>query len=233
MSHPDRALREEALAKLARLDAGRKALAQALLDADTPDRAWALAKAQTPFAREYPAAARDKVFAQACKYLEADDRRADALLFLLRESDAADLRERVEARAVAFRKKKDYPTAAAYLRLLTRDPACGFPVRFELAGCLLKLSGHELSAESRAGDPCLHQFGQLFQGYEAELFAALEKAKWLEPDDLYYLGFHFAEQPGRARQFGGRVLQLVVKRSPKTKTGQAAKSKLKREGLES
>jgi len=54
----------------------------------------------------------------------------------------------------------------------------------------------------------------------------------LDPEDLYYLGFHFAEQPDtRRREFGGKVLQLVVKRSPKGKTGQAAKSKLKREGL--
>jgi hypothetical protein len=231
LSHPDRALREEALARLTSLDYGRKALTQALLDAETADRAWALARAQAPFVKEYPAAARDKLFALACEYLEADDRRADALLFLLREADAAGLRDRIEERALAFRKKKDYETAAAYLRLLTRDPACGFAVRFELAACLLKLSGHELSAESRAGDPCLHQFAHLLQGYEAELFAALEKAKWLEADDLYYLGFHFAEQMGRAQAFGGKVLQLLIKRSPKTKTAQAAKSKLKREGL--
>ena len=65
----------------------------------------------------------------------------------------------------------------------------------------------------------------------SKLTAALEKAKWLEADDLYYLGFHFAEQPGRWQPFGGRVLQLLVKRSPKTKAAQAAKSKLKREGL--
>jgi hypothetical protein len=231
LSHPDRALRDEALARLARLDAGRKALAQALLDADSPDRAWALARAQAPFAKDLPAAARDKLFAQACKYLESDDRRAEPILFLLREADAAGLRDRIEEKAVGFRKKKDYETAAAYLRLLTRDPACGFPVRFELAACLLKLSSHELSAESRANDPCLHQLGNLFQGYEAELSAALEKAKWLEADDLYYLGFHFAELAGRAQQLGGRVLQMVVKRSPKSKTAQAAKSKLKREGM--
>ena len=34
-----------------------------------------------------------------------------------------------------------------------------------------------------------------------------------------------------ARKVGGRVLQLTVQRSPKGKTAQAAKSKLKREGL--
>src|SRR5439155_599110 len=142
------------------------------------------------------------------------------------------LRDRVEERAIALRKKKNYETAILYLRLLTRDPACGMPVRFELAGCELKRSGKELSAESRAADPALQQFANLLQHYEeGELFDRVEKARWLEPEDLYYLGFHFAEQVGRAQAFGGRVLQLVVGRSPKSKLAQAAKSKLKREGL--
>jgi len=50
------------------------------------------------------------------------------------------------------------------------------------------------------------------------------QVKWLDPEDLYYLGFHFAEKDGAAKHFGGKMLKLVVKRSPKTKTGQAAKT---------
>ncbi len=131
-----------------------------------------------------------------------------------------------------WRKKKAYETALLYLRLLIRDPACGFPIRLELAACGLKVSGHDLSAEARASDPCLQQFATLCQGYETELSAELEKIKWLEPDDLYYLGFHFAEQVGQPRQFGGKVLRWLLKRSPRTKLGQAAKSKLRGAGLE-
>ena len=89
-----------------------------------------------------------------------------------------------------------------------------------------------LSPEARAGDPCLSQFATLCQGYEAELSAQLEKIKWLEAEDLYYLGFHFAEQVGQQRQFGGKVLRLLMKRSPRTKLAQAAKSKLRGSGLE-
>ena len=101
-----------------------------------------------------------------------------------------------------------------------------------MAACQLKESDKALPAESRANDAALQQFANLWQTYEAELFDELNKAKWLDPEDLYYIGFHFAEQPDtRRREFGGKVLQLVVKRSPKGKTGQAAKSKLKREGL--
>ena len=232
LNHPDRSLRDGALARLTRLKQGQKALTGALLEADSADKVWMLARTQAPFARSFPAEWRDKVFARTCEYLEANDRRADALLFLLREADAAGLRDRLQERALYWRKKKAYETALLYLRLLIRDPSCGFAIRLELAACGLKVSGKELSAEARAADPCLQQFATLCQGYEAELWAELEKIKWLEPEDLYYLGFHFAEQGGQQKQFGGKVLRLLVKRSPRTKLAQAAKSKLRGAGLE-
>lgn len=231
MQHPDRSLRDAALARLARLDHGRDALTKALLDADTPDRAWSLAKTQTQFARDYPAAWRDKVFTKASSYLEAEDRRADALFHLLREANPADLRDRLEEKGLALRKKKAYEKALLYFRLLARDPACGFPVRLELAACALKLSAHDLTAQARADDPALQQFAGLLQHHEDELFDALEKIKWLEAEELYYLGFDFAEKEGASRKIGGQVLHLVVKRWPKIKVGQAAKSKLRSHGL--
>ena len=87
IKHPDRALRETALARLTKLEHGRKALTAALLEAETPDQAWTLARTQAPFAADYPPEWRMEVFAKACSYIEADDRRAEPLLFLLRETD--------------------------------------------------------------------------------------------------------------------------------------------------
>ena len=231
LRHPDRGLRDAALARLADADHGRQALVAALLDAATPDLAWPLARAQAPFARKYPAARREEVFDRAADYIEAGDRRADPLLFLLKETDPADLRDRLEARALAHRKKKAYPTALLYLRLLARDPACAFPTRLELAACGLKVSGKDLAAESRVGDPCLGQFALLCQQDEAELVRQVGQIKWFDTEDLYYLGFHLAEQEGRAKKAGGEVLKLAAKRSPRTKVGQAAKRKLASAGL--
>jgi hypothetical protein len=232
LHHPDRSLRDGALARLTRLKQGQKALTMALLEAETPDSSWTLSRALAPYTRAYPPEWREKVFAQACEYLEANDRRTDALLFLLREADPAELRERLEERAIHWRKKKAFETALLYLRLLIRDPSSGFPIRWELACCGLKVSSRDLSPEARASDPCLQQFSTLCQGYEAELSAELEKSKWLEPEDLYYLGFHFAEQLGQQKQFGGKVLRFLVKRSPRSKLAQAAKRKLRGAGLE-
>jgi hypothetical protein len=206
-------------------------LTDALLAADTPDRAWVLARAQAPFAKTYPAAWREALFARASEALEAADRRTDAFLFLLRAADAAQTRDRLENRALALRKKKDYARALVYLRALARDPACGLTVRLELAACGLKVSRQDLSAEARANDPTLEQFARVILAQPVEVRAYLEKAAWLEPSDLLYLGFHFAEREGAEKKFGGEMLHLVVKRSPRSKVAQNAKSKLRSAGL--
>jgi len=231
LRHPDRALRDDALARLAHLSAGRSALTEALFAADTPDAAWALARTQEPFVAGYDAALRGRLLVQACAHLEAGDRRADPLLHLVRVADAHDLRDRLEERALALRKKKQYDKALLYLRLLTRDPACGAPIRLEAAACALRVSGHDVSAEARAADPSLAQFARLVDNHEAETLDFVQKAKWLEPEDLFYLGFHFAEKERAEKKFGGEMLRLMVKRSPKSKLAKDARSKLRGEGL--
>jgi hypothetical protein len=232
LRHPDRGLRNDALARLGKLNAGRTALAEALLAAESPDAAWTLARTQEPFVGGYDAALRGRLFDRASEYLEAGDRRADALLHLLRVADAPGLRDRLEERALALRKKKQYDRALVYLRLLTRDPACGAAIRLEATGCALKVSGRDLSAEARAADPALQQFARLIDNHEAETLDFVGKAKWLEPEELFYLGFHFAEKERAEKRFGGEMLRLVVKRSPKSKLAKDAKSKLRGEGLE-
>jgi hypothetical protein len=232
LDHPDRSLRELALKCLGQLTQGREALARKLLEAESPDQAWALARGQVAFARDYPAALRTKLFTRACAYLEAADRRADPLLFLLRESDGHDLRDRLEERALALRKKGQYASALIYLRLLTRDPACGDPIRFELAACGLKVSEHDLAADARAADPCLEQFAGLLRRHEIKPLEWIEKAKWLDADDLFYLGFHFVEGGREDKDFGAGVLRLLIRRSPRSKHAKDAKNKLRSQGLQ-
>jgi HEAT repeat protein len=233
LRHADRGLRDTALAALTQRKHGRAALAQALLGAETPDEAWSLARAQAPHAAEYPPALRAKILQQAQAWLEEGDRRADALLFLPREVDAGALRDQLEERALALRKKKNYAAALAYLRYLGRDPACAESLRFEAAACGLRLSERDLAAESRAADPCLQQFARLIHGHETDPAERLRQAKWLEPEDLFYLGFHFAEQTDRREHaFGGEALKLLIQRSPRSKLAKDARSKLRSLGLD-
>jgi hypothetical protein len=227
LAHPDRGLRDAARAKLAKLEHGRKALAAAVLKAGTADEMWQLARSVAPFVGTFPDKLRTEFFAHACRYLEADDHRSDPLLFLLREADAVGLRDRLHEQGVARRKKKDYETALKYLKLLARDPAIGFPVRLELAMCGLKLSGKDVAADARANDPSLRQFEHVLAQDPDEVLKQVSKAKWLDPEDLYYLGFHFAERFGKEKEFGAAVLKAVVKGSPRSKAAAAAKNKLK------
>jgi HEAT repeat protein len=231
LRHSDRKLRDEALAALRGAASGREALFDALLETDTPDETWFLAKALGESASELPEKAHDRLFAQACAYQDKDDRRADALWFLLRAADALGTRDRIEERAEALRKKRDYAKAQSYLRLLTRDPAVGPPLRFEEAALGLKLSEHDTAAVARNADPSLAQFTRLLQNLGFDLLGAVAKAKWLDEEDLFYLGFHFAGENKQAKEFGKGVLELLIKRAPKSERAKDAKRKLKSEGL--
>ncbi len=229
LGHPDRALRDEILAALRASPAGRQALLDRLLEAENPEGAWPLARGLA--GTELPAADRSRLFAQACRYQDDDDRRADPLWFLLRELDHAWVRDQIEERALALRKKRAYAGSLAYFRLLTRDPACGAEVRFEQAATALKESQHDLSAVTRAADPALGQFTRLLQDASFDVVGRIARAKWLGAEDLFYLGFHFVEQTHHAREFGQQVLELLVKRSPRTELAKNARRKLKSEGL--
>lgn len=230
-SHPDRGLRDDALGILHTFAAGRDALLAKLLETPTHDECWTLARALAPAAKNLAKPQRTKLFVEACRHHEANDRLAHPLWFLLREIDPAWLRKQIETKAVGLRQKKKYTEALSYLRLLTQDPACSDEMRFELAGTGLKLSNHDLAVEARGNDPCLHQFNRLLQSASFDLDSQVAKAKWLDPEDLFYLGFHFAEQTHRAREFGKQMLELVVKKAPNSELGKQAKRKLKSEAL--
>lgn len=231
LRHPDRNLRDEALKALRAYPAGRDALLDEMLTSGDADRAWSLARAIGEVEKELTAAQRAKVFAEACKLHDKDDKRAAALLFFLREADHAWLRDQLEAHGLELRKKKKYAEAVGYYRILAQDPACSEKTRFELAATGLKLSTHDLELDNRSNDPALHQFTRLLQNASFDLIGHITKAKWIDVEGLFYVGFHFAEQTHRAQEFGKQVLETVVERSPKTEVGKQAKRKLKSAGL--
>ncbi len=230
LHHTDRGVREDANARLKKLKTGRKLLVNALLETEGHDNAWQLSRTVLSFKDELTPANREAIFATACQYLEKNDHRTDAFLFLLREIDATKLQANLVARAVELRKKKKYHEAMTYLKAVARDPSVGFDVRLEIAMTGLKVSLKEMDPHDRENDPCLRSFDTLFQLDSDRLLKELDKAKFLDAEDLFYVGFHFAEQIGRPRQMGIEVLKLVVKRDPKGTAGKSAKNKLKNVG---
>jgi hypothetical protein len=77
----------------------------------------------------------------------------------------------------------------------------------------------------------LGQFARLVQNSTLDVAEKLSTLQWLEAEELFYVGFHFAEQNHRAREFGQRVLELAIQRAPKTEVAKNARRKLKTEGL--
>jgi HEAT repeat protein len=231
LTHPNRELRDLARAKLAALDHGRQALVKTVLASEAQDELWGLVKLIAPFAKGVTGKLRTDVLTRACKFLEDEDHKADPLFFLLREADAPALRDEIFERAVARRKKKDYDGALQYLKLLARDPSVGFDVRFELATVGLKLSAKNVAADARHLDLCLRNFSTALALDPAKSLEQVGKAKWLDADDLFYLGFHFAEHTGQEREFGVGVLKQLIKAGGKSKAAANAKNKLKSLGV--
>jgi HEAT repeat protein len=226
LAHPDRSLRDSAQQALLRFGKGRQALLEKLIAAATVDECWDLARTLGPVAKEFAKSARQQLLDQAARHQDQDDRRATPMWHLLRDMDIAWTRTQLEALAQARRQKKKYPQALGYYKLLIQDPAAGEDIRFELAATGLKLSSHDLAVEARQTDHALGQFSRVLQNPSFDVVARVKQAKWLDAADLFYLGFHFVEQMHRAHDFGTQVLELVVKRWPKTETGKSAKKKL-------
>jgi hypothetical protein len=216
---------------LAGSSSGTAVLVQELLEAESAEETWNLARALAPILREADALTQKRLLAEAGERLESGDRRADPLVFVLREIDPKMLRDELETKALGLRKKKDYARALVYLKLLTRDPACGESIGFEMAACALKQSEKNLAADHRASDLCLQQFARLAHNHEQPPIDRLRAAKWLTPEEYFYLGFHFAESSDRQeRELGIALLELVQERSPKTKLARDAKNKQRATG---
>lgn len=231
LGHPDRALRDDARRSLLHFAKGRQALFAALLKAATVDESWDLARTLAPAAKDMTSAMRASLFDQACVQHDREDRRAASLWFLLREIDPRWVRDQIEVRALALRKKKKYAEALAYFHLLIQEPGCSEDIRFEFAATNLKLSKHDTAVEARQTDHALGQFARLLQNPAFPVIDRVKQAKWLDSADLFYLGFHFVEQSHRERTFGTEVLELLVKRSPKTELGKNARKKLRSAGV--
>ncbi len=226
--HADRSVHETARIHLQNSKNGRKAMLTALLNAESPEEAWSLVRVLKEVADEVPPASVKEIIAATTEHVAEHSTLADPFLFFARALSNEQVQASLLKRAVALRKKKKYIEALAFLKVLARDPGIGFAVRLELALCGLKQSPKDLDPHSRNEDHCLRNFdtlmGQNFDMLEKEL----AKAKFLDPADLFYIGFHFAEQVGRQRQFGIDILQSISK--DKSEAGKAAKNKLKSVG---
>jgi len=84
----------------------------------------------------------------------------------------------------------------------------------------------------RLSNPGLRALEPLLHEDEFALLTRLKREKrFLNPEEYYLIGFHFAERPFVDRIFGGDILRWIVKTFPGDANAAAAANKLIMEGF--
>ncbi len=208
---------------VAALEGGEKLLATGLCRAEEEVGAQVLSEALLPVVRRLSKKDVAKLLSAGADALGDKVAVARRKLEPVREVDpegwAGALREKAKTSL-----KKDPARAAALLQMLCRSPVATAEDRYAFARMELDRSAKDPHPRARARDGALLELERLAQeGFPLQ--RALEKDKALDDEALYYLGFHFGESLD-FRELGAALLEVLVKRSGRTKRGKAAKNKL-------
>jgi len=199
-------------------------LAKALLETNDPDRRWVIRnvlRTSPAMAQKVPSPMRKQLLEAAMERLSEGERGYEAYLDVARDADP-------DAAATALRelaqklRKKNPDKAAAVLTILCRSDRANDDDRYQRAALELLRSPRDTRAVARAGDESLKQIMQLVdRGFD--MGAALRKDRSLGLEELFYVGFHFAEE---RHALGPELLSVVVDRGGRQKIAKAAKNKL-------
>ncbi|CAN5428900.1 hypothetical protein BH09MYX1_BH09MYX1_39270 [soil metagenome] len=229
---PERRRSELVAELLATREDAAPALAEALLETTDPDRAWMLRKIVAPMAKKLAPKVRKELLETGLKRLEKAERNWEPMLDIVQAADPETHADALRTLAQKLRRATNDDKAATVLGLLVRSEKATDADRFGLAVIELKKSKKDTRPAIRNGDGALHRLsGLLGRGFDVA--SSLKKERSLELDDLYYVGFHFAELgsgaggvSARAGDVGGDLLSYVVDKGGRTKIAKAAKNKL-------
>jgi HEAT repeat protein len=197
-------------------------LARALADAKDPDRAWLLRNVLRPLAKKIAPALRKELLGTALDRLESGERGWEALLEVVRDADPDAVAGALRSLANKLRKHGATDKAATVLTLLCRTDRASDDDRYAVASLLLGKSGKDTRPAARAGDEALGMLSSLLaRGYD--IGSALRRDRALDLEQLYYVGFHFAEE---GHSVGEELLTQVVDKGGRAKVAKMAKNKL-------
>jgi HEAT repeat protein len=196
-------------------------LARALLEARDPDRAWLLRNVLRPGAKDLPPAARKKLVEAAATGLAEGSSGWEAVLDVAREANPEGLADALRAVAERLRKKSPEKAMAA-LAAVVRTERATPEDRYLWAVLALDRGSRDIHPAARAADEALRVFAGLAdRGFDVA--QALRKERGLGIEDLFYVGFHFAEL---GHPVGEDLLETVVKKGGRSKLAKMAKNKL-------
>jgi HEAT repeat protein len=197
-------------------------LGKALLETEDVDRAWMIKNVLRPSAKKIAPATRKQLLEAAVDRLEQGARGWEAPFEVAREADPESAATAVRALAVKLRKKDSRDKALTLYALLCRSDRATDEDRYARAALELAKSGRDTRPAARAGDEALKMIGALV-GRGFDVAKALRTDKSLGLEELYYVGFHFAED---GHPLGEELLAEVVKKGGRQKIGRMAKNKL-------
>ena len=227
LSDPDVARRDTAARTLRKLPTARAALTKELLSCDDARKAWAIAEILPTYEGKWRKDQLEGLWKRLCDVIDEDDRLRDAYLHVLRHADPSYAYDQLAARAVQLVKAKKYREAVHVLTPLREFPEFVPEDRFRLALAQFKSHSHTLGPNTHRQDPILEQFAALYRSSAFPVLESLKKEKAFDPDDLFYLGFCFAERSSAERALGEGLLKFLAQKYPRTKIGKSAKNKLK------
>jgi len=217
--------RTAAQVALKQVDGAHAVLVKELLSCADERRAWVLAEILAGRSEPWRKAEGEALLDRLDESLERDDRLWSALLHAVR---AARLEERaasaLSTRGDALLKKRKFAEAARRLALRLDLPAADDETRFQLAVARLKTGKRDWMGLARRRDDAVDALAALERG-TFPIAERLRRVRSLGPEELFYVAFNLAEQAG-AREAAAELLRQVVKQSPRTKVGKAARNKL-------
>lgn len=227
LNDTDAARRDAAARALRKIPAARTVLTKEFLSCDNASKAWAIAEILPTYEGKWRRDTLDEVWQRLQRSLEEEDRIHAAYLHFLKQVDAAYAYGQFAARAAQLRKSKKYKDAIRFLSRLREFPTFAPDEKFALAMAQLKLHAHDVTTVTTRHDPALDLLADLHRSSAFPVLDALKKEKAIEPEDLFYLGFCFAEGNTEVRSLGADILEFVADRYGRTTVGKNAKNKLK------
>ena len=217
----DRRYAEAAAGALTGKEDAVPALARALLETENPDRAWVLRNVLRPTAKKISPALRRQILEEAVDRLGRGERNYEAQLDVARDADPDAVADALRAVAAKLR-KRDENKARVVLGILCKSDRATDEDRYQLASLELARSNRDTRPTSRAGDESLRLLAALLR-HGFDVARALKKDRALDLEQLYYVGFHFAEE---GHPLGEELLEEVVKKGGRAKVAKMAKNKL-------
>lgn len=204
------------------------ALVDAFVEAKSPELAEGLRSALRGKAKQLTPNQRRKLVETAAARATAGEL-STPHVDAAREADPSGLAKALaEVEKTLSRKKSVAGAHRAVLQVLARGERASEEHALKLLRLLLAESPRDENRDARARDPAL-RFAEELADRGIDVGDALRKDKALEPEQLYHVGFHFADV---GHPLGNELLTELVKRAGRTKLGKMARNKLGLSGRE-